>query len=812
MVELLSPVGDFECLKAAVQGGANSVYFGGQLFNARNSAKNFDSEGLKAAIRYAKLRNVKINFTLNTLVKNDEFQEAINLAEEVYELGCDAIIVQDLGLAKYIIKNMPGMDVHGSTQMSIHNLQGALELQNLGFKRVVLSRELNIEEIENICKKSNIEIEVFAHGALCISYSGQCLFSSIVGGRSGNRGRCAQSCRLPYRLIKSEKGSSNDKTNTEIIDKGYLLSTHDLCGLEYIPRLIKAGVKCFKIEGRMKPPEYVYTVTSIYRKYIDLALSDKPYKIEEADIKRLMQVFNRGGFSNGNFDINPNTNYIYKEKPSNIGLFIGNISNINKDRGLITFTTKEELQIGDNFAVQREDHTYTVSELMKNRVNIKTAKPGDKITIGRVKGELKTGDKVYKLSNSEITKNVQQYISEEHVKIPLSGKIIIKKGKNISFEVETEETNKESIYYGIKVTKEIGLQPDTAIKSPVTEKRVVEQLTKTNNTQFEFKKIDVLMDNDLFIPKISAINELRRDALKEVEKLAISRFEREKKNEKPETDFKEKNIIKNREISVLLNVIDEKIDYSKMEKVDRIYIPVKFIGKENLEKQIKQLRKKGDLYIEIPTILKDNFRSVFFNNIQNMIEKYGIKGLVVKNIGELNYLKDFNNIDIIGGFNLNIFNDYTIDELEKLGVSRVQLSPELDQETINDLSNKSSIQTEFMVYGRLPIMNIGYCPLGKSNRCYPGCKCLCREKDKEFYLEDRMGFKFKIQPDNVQTITTIYNSKITSVSYDKVNVDGLMISLLDEDISKINEVIEKVKNDEEFSGKDYTFGNLTRFV
>ena len=297
MIELLSPVGDFECLKAAVQNGADSVYLGGSLFNARASAANFDNESLKKAIRYAKLRNVKINFALNTLIKDEEFDDAINLAKFVYTLGADAIIVQDLGLAKYIIDNLPGMDVHASTQMTIHNLQGVLALEKLGFKRVVLSRELSLADIRYICANSNIEIETFVHGALCISYSGQCLFSSTIGARSGNRGKCAQPCRLPYKLMNE---------NEQILDQGYLLSPRDLCSLQYIPDLINAGVTCFKIEGRMKTPEYVATVTSIYRKYIDLALSGNDYVVDEKDIKKTMQVFNRGDDSSGNIEDDEN--------------------------------------------------------------------------------------------------------------------------------------------------------------------------------------------------------------------------------------------------------------------------------------------------------------------------------------------------------------------------------------------------------------------------------------------------------------------------------------------------------------------------
>ena len=289
MIELLSPVGDFECLKAAVQNGADAVYFGAGSFNARAFATNFDDEALENAITYAKLRGVKTNLTLNTLIKNDEMESAINLAKKAYELGINAIIVQDLGLARYLIKNFPDLAIHGSTQMSVHSLEGVLALQKMGFSRVVLSRELSLEEIEYICKNSDIEIEVFVHGALCISYSGQCLFSSMVGGRSGNRGKCAQPCRLPYELLE------NDKT----IDKGYLLSPRDLCGLDYLPQLVNSGVSCLKIEGRMKTPEYVATVTRIYRKYLDLALSRQNVEISEQDKKDLLRVFNRGGFSSG---------------------------------------------------------------------------------------------------------------------------------------------------------------------------------------------------------------------------------------------------------------------------------------------------------------------------------------------------------------------------------------------------------------------------------------------------------------------------------------------------------------------------------
>ena len=384
MIELLSPVGDFDCLKAAVQNGANAVYFGSNLFSARAFAKNFDKEELEQAINYAKLRGVKTHLTLNTLIKDEEFEDAINVAKTAYEFGIDAIIIQDLGLARFLIKNFPSLEVHASTQMTTSNLEGVKKLQDLGFKRVVLSRECSISEIEHICNNSGIEIEVFTHGALCISYSGQCLFSSMVGGRSGNRGMCAQPCRLPYSLF----------SNNIQIDKGYLLSPRDLCSLENLPQLISAGVASLKIEGRMKSPTYVATVTRIYRKYIDLAYKylnkEIPlYEIDETDKKNLMQVFNRGGFSSGHLLDKPNKKLVYPQKPNNMGITLGKIQKYNPNKGLVTAKLETPVSIGDGISFENETTKYTISELMYNNTNIKTGSCGNVVTFGRMKGNNK---------------------------------------------------------------------------------------------------------------------------------------------------------------------------------------------------------------------------------------------------------------------------------------------------------------------------------------------------------------------------------------------------------------------------------------
>lgn len=380
-VELLAPVGDWNCLKAAVQNGADAVYFGVEQFNARMYAANFNVEDMKQVIEYCKLRNVKTNLTLNTLLENCEFDNAVDLAKEAYKTGVDAIIVQDLGLAKYLIDNIPGLPIHASTQMTVHNLQGVLKLEKLGFDRVVLSRELSCEEIEYICKNCKVEIETFIHGALCICYSGQCLFSSVVGGRSGNRGKCAGPCRLPYELI-SENAETHERKS---IDKGYLLSTKDLCGIAYLPRLVQAGVKCFKIEGRMKSPEYVATVTRIYRKYIDMVLNNYDFIIDEKDINDLMQVFNRGGFSDGHLDSKHNRNLIFPEKPSNMGIYLGTIKKYNSNKGHITLQLEEDLELGDSISVSNEASKYLVSELMIKNVNQKKVSANTEVTIGRMK-------------------------------------------------------------------------------------------------------------------------------------------------------------------------------------------------------------------------------------------------------------------------------------------------------------------------------------------------------------------------------------------------------------------------------------------
>lgn len=799
MIELLSPVGDLDCLKAAVQNGADCVYFGANNFSARAFASNFDD--LELAINYAKIRGVKTNLTLNTLIKNDEFEDAYNLAKKAYELGIDAIIVQDLGLATRLIKDFPDLPIHASTQMSIHNLQGTLKLQNLGFKRVVLARELCANEIEYICQNSNVEIECFIHGALCISYSGQCLFSSLVGGRSGNRGKCAQPCRLPYELVQN---------GNETIDKGFLLSTKDLCGLDYIPFLINAGVTSFKIEGRMKTPEYVATVTRIYRKYIDLALSGNPYVIDEKDKKDLLQVFNRGLSSNGHLDKEPNKNLIYPIKPNNMGLPLGIIQKYNKTKGHITLKLQEELCVGDCISTQKENGSYNVSELMVKNKNIKIGNIGNLVTIGRMKGNISVGDKVYKISSKVLKDNALNSFKTENRKIPLNIKLFIQNNKNISAVVNS--CSKYDLYKNLNFEYTSNIIPNTSINKPLDQDTIIKQFSKTNNSIYEFKKIKIILDDNLFLP-ISSLNDLRRTILENIEKQTLDKIKRTSNCCYTPIVSNASNLKNNYKISLLLNDLNLEYDYSKLNGVHNLYIPLKFFVNKNYENILNVLNKKFSTYIYLPTIIRANYRNLFYDNIVNTTKKYNIKGIVLSNISNFMLISDLyksnKNLELIANYTFNIYNNETINKLNELQISRYTVSPELNKLSILNLYGNP--QKELIVYGKIPLMNMNYCLLGKSNKCYPNCNSLCTNKNR-YFLKDRLGLHFDIVPDNIQTVTTIYNCKTLSICPTDFNLDCARIDILYENIDEINNIINTVKLGKKFEGKQYTNGNLNREI
>ena len=791
-IELLVPVGNFDCLKAAVQNGADAVYLGASVFSARSSATNFSLSELEEAIDYAHLRNVQVHLALNTLIKNDEFEDAVSLAKSAYEFGIDAIIVQDLGLACYLIKNFPNLPVHASTQMTCHNLVGVKYLEKLGFKRIVLSRELSLSEIDYIKSNVSCEIEVFGHGALCISYSGQCLYSSLIGGRSGNRGKCAQGCRLPYELLE------NDTT----IDKGYLLSPKDLCSLTTLPELLDTNIDSLKIEGRMKSAEYVAIVTKTYRKYIDMYYSEDNYFVEKEDIINLLQVFNRGGFSNGHLKNSPNRDLIFKEKPNNMGIYIGNVSNYNSNTGHITLTLDANLKVGDTITFENEPTTYRVSELMINKQNIESPNIGDKITIGRMKGKINISDKIFKIASKDLSSSALNSYSKEFKKAPLS----------CVLDVHLDEPIKLRVFdnNGIEFCFESEETPDIAVNSPVSKERLETQLNKTANTPFYFKNIKINLDNNIHIPHISQINELRRKCLDTYSKHTIDKYKRTTVITHNPFIYDDNILHSDTKICLLLNILHKEYDYSNLNSVDKLYIPLKYFANKDYSEILNILSSKFNLYIYLPTILKANYRNLFKNIIDNCLKTYNIKGFIISNIGYLELLSEYKNrYEFIANYTFNIFNNNSINSLEDCNVFTI--SPELNKNEINNISGNCNNPTEFIVYGNIPVMNSGYCLLGKSNKCYPECEQKCNS-NKKYYLKDRMNFLFRVLPDNIQTVTTIYNSKINSIDTHDINIDNLRIDILDEKIKEINRIIKTVKSRNKLEGKDYTNGNLNRLV
>ena len=813
--EILSPVGDFECLKAAVQNGANAVYLGASSFSARAKATNFNNEELKNAIIYAKLRNVKVHLALNTLIKNSEFDDAVNLALEAYNLGVDAIIIQDLGLASYLHKNHPEIPLHGSTQMTVHNLDGVKQLESFGFSRVVLARELSLEEIKYIKENtSNIELEVFIHGALCISYSGQCLLSSMIGGRSGNRGLCAQPCRLPYELLEEKNSKSYS------LDKGYLLSPRDNLAIEFLPELIKSGIDSFKIEGRMKTPAYVGVVTKIYRKYVDLVLENihldndtlkkmintnlniKNESTGLTDKEELTQVFNRGGFSTGHFKTEENRKLIFKEKPNNMGIYLGTITHINENKGHLKLKLEDTLSVGDKVSINNE--SYTVSELMIENNNYETLNKGKFVKIGRMKGKLSIGSKVYRIESAKLNKMICPSFKEDKnlKKVRLNADITIKENTPISLKIWSTE----GFYNGLEYCATSAVLPSAALNKPINKEKVAEQLCKTGNTEFEINNLNINLDDNLFV-QMSVLNDLRRNALEGLEKLVIkhhshtlSKLENITTNSN-DSDYNQTSQI-NKKISVLLNTLELEYNYLDLEKLDNIYIPLKYFLNNKYIDLLKNLSNQFNTYVYMPFILRS--KPIESINFEEIVSKFNIKGFIVSHISQIEKLKDLN-LELIGNFNLNIYNNCSIDKLKEFNFSKFTASSELDKFEINDYKNILPLET--IVYGKLPVMTNNYCYLGKSNKCYKDCDKKCLNNSK-FYLKDRMNFEFRIIPDNTCTITTIYNSKTLSVTYDDIDCSSVRIDILDETLDEIQNIIDTVKSGNRFEGKNYTNGKF----
>jgi U32 family peptidase len=484
-VELLAPAGGMNQLLAAVENGADAVYLGGRLFNARINATNFTMEELKEGIDYAHLRNVKIYITMNVLIKDEELEEAVKYAAEMYHLGIDGIILQDIGLADALRKTLPDLPLHFSTQGTIYNTSGVRTAIKLGFKRVVLARELTIEEIRTIAAEQLCELEVFVHGALCMSYSGQCHLSRAIGGRSANRGECAQPCRLPY---QDENGN-----------EGYHLSPKDLCAIDQLGALMEAGVSSFKIEGRMKSAEYVATVTRIYRKYLDLALRGKAYTVEAKDKEDLLQAFNRGGFTQGYLLGQPGQKLLSGRIPKHQGVLVGKVLARPKVKDMVDISYTAELSLGDGIEIHGREINSNILTYIK-----KGAK--QRARIGDFRGDIKAGDLVYRTSSKILLEQAKgSYLPEarkEWRTIPVGMKFYAAPDQYPTLEIWEGE-------HHVAVTGEV--KCEIALNRSIDKETISRQLSKTGGTPFLPSKIEIELGEDTSMP-LSALNQMRREA------------------------------------------------------------------------------------------------------------------------------------------------------------------------------------------------------------------------------------------------------------------------------------------------------------
>ncbi len=738
--ELLSPAGSIESVYAAVNNGCDAIYIGGKYFSARQYANNFSIEELEKACDYCHLRGVKVYVTVNTLYKQREILSFLNYIKQLYEMGVDALIIQDIGAAEVIKKYFKNMPLHASTQLTTNNLKDVNFLYQQGFSKIVLSRELSLQEVKYIAENTEADIEVFVHGALCVCYSGQCIMSSILGGRSGNRGRCAQTCRLPYTLYKQY-----DK-----IKEGHLLSPKDIQTITILPQLIESGVSSLKIEGRMKNPEYVAGVTQIYRKYLDLyANSPEDYEVDNKDIKILTQLFNRGGFTEGYYNTNAGSDMMSIERPKTWGLKTGFVDSYNEKVGRVTIRTREPLVAGDGIEIWTQKEPHIGSNISR------ASKAGEFISL-KIEGNISKNDVVYKTHDKALEDTLKKTWEKDTRKLPIYGKLKAKKGLPLCYQIWD---NKGNVIY-----KE-GDIVEVAQKQALSIEKLKQQAMKTGATPFYIECLEIEADDHIYI-SISSINEIRRAAtdalqsaiLKKSKRKALE-FQKEKRKQMP--------IIKTKKLNVLVNTIEQFDIVSNDRRVHIIYCELTEDFKKNYSKYIEKCHKNNiKLYAALPRIERKQSEQLYAEAIQ-LLKQSNIDGFLVRSSGQF---FDIANTDkkITIDYTMNVLNGESIDFWQQKGADTVCLSLENNLQEINAMANK---QCEMVVYGYLPLMVTQQCPIGnytggKTNGIY------CSEKDNDslYFLKDRKGMKFPLMTDCKQCICTILNGKplFTLKFYDEI--------------------------------------------
>lgn len=746
-IELLAPAGKMDSLIASINADCDAIYLGGRKFSARASAINFSDEEIVEAVKLARMRGVKIFVTTNILISDGELNEFFEYIDFLNKAGCHGVIVQDPALGFILSKMYEDLEVHASTQMTINNYYGAKYVKELGFERVVMAREVGTDTIKKV-SELGIDIEHFIHGALCISYSGQCTMSSLIGGRSGNRGACAQACRKPYEILNPDK--------TVFSEKKYFLSPRDLMSFDTVDELIKAGVNSFKIEGRMKRPEYAYEVVRAYRKKLDNAL-------EKQDIENVEQLFNRQ-FAKGLGFNDFGRSLMSYDRPDNRGVVVGKYKN-----GYIFLET--ELKSGDGIEFNLKNGKFkgfTINEDLekgKNRIKL----PFD----------VEENSDVRRTYSKELEASIDEKI-ESIYKLPIEFEVNVKVGSPI--HVFAKSMGKTSEYISENLVEK-------AKNMPISIENIRKSFEKINDTDFFLKSEDdikIVTDGESFVP-VSVLNEARREAIKNLENLFLY-----KNSEKTPCEFKyEKRDTSSKGLTLEINDL-EILDGLNLDGIEIVYFPLRDI--EQLSEYSFKNTKK---YIKLPQILTDKE----LEEAKEKIEKYKPEGLLLNNLGQLELFKD-SKIPLTLDSSFNIFNSLSGEFFLKQ-VDCVSLSNELNLNQVKEIRKKLSGDLESIVYGYLNVMVMEHCPISIELNCKDNSNCERCRRNGLHYLRDSMGEDFGFRRENKRTI--IYNSH--PLLYENKNlvnfVDRRRIVQTVENVETMNMVISAFRENEFNKLKDY---------
>ena len=744
VVELLAPAGNISSFKAAINAGADAIYMGFGKYNARAMAQNFTIDEYIKCLDYAHIRGVKVYLTLNTLVEDSDIKEILEMLLKLYEYGLDAVILQDIGLANIIHKVFPDLHMHASTQMSVYSLEQVKFLEEIGFKRVVLARELSLEEIKYIVNNTEVEIEVFIHGALCVSLSGQCLMSLSIGNRSANKGECAQPCRMKYELYDFKDNKLEDT---------YLLSKKDIYGLDILKVIIESNITSLKIEGRNKTPEYVAYVTSKYRKYIDLYNKNKNFKLDNDDQKNLLQIFNRSGKSHGYLKGVEYKNSITTMSPKNTGIFLGKV--MEKKGKHIKLKLESSIDLHDGIEIYNDKETVStiVTSIKDNnfkQINSNVEK-GNIVYIGDIKQNVNVNDKIYKTSSSNLNDEIRNKYLKRCIrrrKIELNIKI----KNNETIKLFTKLLGKEYVYDTLIV-------PQKSQNKPVNIDVIRQVFSKTQDNGIEFSSINAQIEDGLFV-KISSLNEARRNFVSMLEEKCCIRRNIEnvsnnilnKKIENCKTIFNFKNILSVYNYNRNMNY--EKYYLEKYNKsLDRIDFQVKDYIK--YQDEILSIYSKYNLGINLGNFTLKNTDKYIKENLEFLLKN----GVNIVIIGSYRYIKLLTELKkkydfyIVADYTLNINNIYSANFVNSLGIDIIVPDFDCSEKQFNNICKYFNVE---VVDDYITVMTSRYCMLGsfigrknEKNICSAPCK------SGNYYLLDKYKEKYNIITNNYDCTMSI---------------------------------------------------------